>query len=169
MKISKIATPLVLGTLALGTGCQKKSTDEPAGPSFDPAITQIAGRGTNPRCYVEKPPGIGQFSNHVINSAAEYNALFNCTPPPVDFNTYTLLIGKTATTNGNYISTQRGRQAYLTYTYSVEIKLSRTAVVQPVVYHALVPKLLPGAPVTFDVPGHFLSVQPPAASSRCAG
>ena len=140
-----------LAVLALSSGCQNKSADEQwLCPPFDATISQVTGLAGSPGCYLENSAP-GQFKNHVINTDADYQALFSCLPPPIDFSKYTLLICKTVTTSGNSLKTQRVRQDCLNYIYSVEIQQGVTAVVQPIVYHALVPKLAPGVQVTFNV------------------
>jgi len=140
-----------LAVLALGTGCHDKIEDgQWVCPPFDPTTSQVAGLAGNPGCYLESPAP-GQFKNHVINTDADYQALFGCAPPPIDFSKYTLLIGKTVTTSGNRITDQRVQQDCWQYIYSVDIQQNLTTVVQPVVYHVLVPKLAAGVQVTFRV------------------
>jgi hypothetical protein len=140
-----------LAALALGTGCQQKTEDEQwVCPPFDPTTIQVAGLAGNPGCYLESSAP-GQFKNHVINTDADYQALFSCPPPPIDFSKYTLLIGKTVNTSGNFLKAQRVQQDCLNYNYSVEIQQNLATVVQPIVYHVLVPKLAPGVQVSFNV------------------
>ena len=145
-----VAALTAISLLTMSNSCHKEDEESPC-PNLEITTSQVAGLGHNPGCYIETPPLPGQFKNHVINSAAEYNALFNCPPPPIDFDTNTLLIGKTVTTSGNSIKSQQVQQACNTYTYTVEIQKGLTAVVQPTVYHALVPKLPAGAQVNFDI------------------
>ncbi|MGI4737693.1 MAG: hypothetical protein ACRYG7_21200 [Janthinobacterium lividum] len=150
MRTPHVAALAALSLLTMSNACHKETAESPC-PSLEITTAQVAGLGNNPNCYSETPPPPGQFKNHVINSAAEYNALFNCPPPAVNFNTYTLLIGKTVTTSGNFIKAQRVQQACTNYTYTVDIQLGLTAVVQQAVYHTLVPKLPADAQVTFNI------------------
>lgn len=150
MRTLHIAALAAISLLTMSNACHKEDEESPC-PQLEITTAQVAGLGHNPGCYSESPPLPGQFKNHVINSAAEYNALFSCPPPPIDFSTYTLLIGKTVTTSGNSIKSQQVQQACNAYTYTVEIQQGLTAVVQTTVYHALVPKLPAGAQVNFDV------------------
>jgi hypothetical protein len=151
MKRFAAGTLAILVALALGTGCQHCPLDEPSPcPTYDATIVPVAGLDASRSCYQEAAAP-GQFKNHVVETAADYTALFNCTPPAIDFTKYTLLIGKTTTTSGNSIVSQKVQQDCLTITYSVDIQQNLTAVVQPAVYYALVAKLPAGARVTFDV------------------
>jgi hypothetical protein len=150
MRTLHLAALAAISLLTMSNACHKEDEESPC-PSLEITTAQVAGLGHNPGCYIDMPPLPGQFKNHVINSAAEYNALFNCPPPPIDFDTNTLLIGKTVTTSGNSIKSQQVQQACNGYTYTVEIQQGLTAVVQTTVYHALVPKLPAGAQVTFDI------------------
>ena len=140
----------VFGALALGTGCQKQEDETWPCPTYDATITPVAGLDASLSCYQEVVAP-GQFKNHVINTTADYNALFSCTPPAIDFTKYTLLIGKTTTTSGNRITSQLLRQDCMSLLYAVSIQQNPTAVVQPAVYYALVPKLPAGLSATFNV------------------
>jgi hypothetical protein len=150
MRTLHVAALAAISLLTMSNACHKDNGEAPC-PNLEITTAQVAGLGHDPSCYIETPPLPGQFTNHVINSAAEYNALFNCPPPPIDFDTNTLLIGKTTTTSGNYIKAQQVQQACNGYTYTVEIQKGLTAVIQPTVYHVLVPKLPAGAQVNFDI------------------
>ena len=150
MRTLHVAALAAISLLTMSNACHQEDQESPC-PELEITIAQVAGLGHNPGCYVEAPPPPGQFKNHVVNSAAEYNALFNCPPPPIDFDANTLLIGKTVTTSGNSIKSQQIRQACTSYTYAVEIQQGVTTIVQATVYHVLVPKLPAGAQVNFDI------------------
>jgi hypothetical protein len=141
----------IFSALALGTGCQNRTEEEiwPC-PTYDATITPLAGLDASLSCYQEVVPP-GQFKNHIITTTADYNALFSCTPPAIDFNKYTLLIGKTTTTSGNRITSQQLRQDCLNLIYRVDIEQNSANVVQPAVYYALVPKLPGGLSPSFQV------------------
>jgi hypothetical protein len=151
MKRFKTTAFAILGALALGTGCQNRTEEETEPcPTYDATIVPVAGLDASLACYQEDVPP-GQFKNHVVNTMADYNALFSCTPPAIDFNKYTLLIGKTTTTSGNRITSQQLRQDCRSLYYTVGIQQNPTSVVQPAVYYALVPKLPAGLSPSFQV------------------
>jgi hypothetical protein len=151
MKRFTAAVLTVFSALALGTGCQNRTEEEtwPC-PTYDATIVPVAGLDASLSCYQEAVQP-GQFKNHVINTMADYNALFSCTPPAIDFTKYTLLIGKTTTTSGNRITSQQLQQDCLNLNYIVTIQQNPTSVVQPAVYYALVPKLPAGLIPSFRV------------------
>ncbi|HET9504114.1 MAG TPA: hypothetical protein VFO93_11265 [Hymenobacter sp.] len=151
MKRCTVTAFAIVGALALATGCQNRTEEEtwPC-PTYDATITPVAGLDASLSCYQEVVQP-GQFKNHVVNTMADYNALFSCTPPAIDFTKYTLLIGKTTTLSGNRITSQQLRQDCLSLYYTVNIQQNPTTVVQPAVYYALVPKLPAGLNPSFQV------------------
>lgn len=151
MKRFLAAAFAAFGTFTLSTGCQDQPDKEtwPC-PTYNATIVPMAGLDASLSCYQEVVQP-GQFKNHVINTMADYNALFNCTPPAIDFTKYTLLIGKTTTTSGNRITSQQLRQDCLNLYYTVAIQQNPTTIVQSAVYYALVPKLPAGLTPSFRV------------------
>ncbi|WP_375415836.1 hypothetical protein [uncultured Hymenobacter sp.] len=94
------------------------------------------------------------MKQYVINSAAEYEALFTRQPRPViDFQAYTLLAGETRMTSGGSVASQVVSYPCPgpDYTFAVKLSPGVTQAITEVAYFAVVPKLPAGAKVTFDV------------------
>lgn len=135
--------------LAMSNTCKKDENIRPCPAATDVAIVQIAGLNA---CITEPIPNVGQSYEYIVNSAADYQALFACTTPPaVDFTTHTLLAGKTKTASCSHVLSQQLTQTCTGYTYQVKLEAGLCQAVTNVVYYTLVPKIPSGAKVDFDV------------------
>jgi len=150
MKVSQLVALTAISLLAMSNSCKKEDgIPSPCETSLriDPA--QIAGLNA---CIAEPIPNVGQSLEYVVNSAADYQALFACTtPPPVDFTTHTLLAGKTRTASCSHVLSQQVALTCTGYTYTVQLEAGPCAAVTNVVYYVLVPKISGGTKVSFNV------------------
>lgn len=98
---------------------------------------------------------VGQVRNLVINDEATYRALFphpTYTPPPVDFTTHTLLLGKIRILyTGEVARQQLSLTCAGSYQYAVQVQPGLGQAATDVQYHAVVAKLPADAQVSFDV------------------
>ena len=166
MHLRRLLALATLSFLAMSNSCKKEDV-VPCNAVADVTTFQLTGLAAR---ITEPVPQVGQTHQYVINSAAEYRALFAGKKlPPVDFTTYTLLAGKTRTIGPSHVASQRVAQTCAGYTYAVKLAPSvapaaaataSPAPVSPVdvVYYVLVPRLAPGAQVEF-------AVELPAASA----
>ncbi|RZK98193.1 MAG: hypothetical protein EOO62_26855, partial [Hymenobacter sp.] len=100
----------------MSNSCKKEEDVVPCNASADVTTTQVPGWVAS---IAEPLPNAGQSNSYVVNSAAEYRALFvGKTLPPVDFSQYTLLAGKTRTAGCSYVQAQHVRQTCAGYTYT---------------------------------------------------
>jgi hypothetical protein len=141
---------LVAGSLlTMSNSCKKEDDAQPCPGATAVKTAQVPGLTA---CITEPIPNTGQSNSYVINSAAEYQELFACTPPPpVDFMTHTLLAGKTRLASCGHVVGQEVAQTCTGYTYTVHLEAGLCQAVTNVVYYVLVPKIPSGAKVTFDV------------------
>ncbi len=156
MQVRRLLALAALSFLAMSNSC-KKDDVVPCNASADVTTFQITGLAAH---ITEPVPQVGQTHQYVINSAAEYRALFAGKKlPPVDFTTYTLLAGKTRAAGPCRVASQTVAQTCAGYTYAVKLTPSvapaGAAASNPspanVVYYVLIPRLAPGAQVEFAV------------------
>jgi hypothetical protein len=154
MQLRRLLALAALSFLAMSNSC-KKDDVVPCNASADVTTFQITGLAAR---ITEPVPQVGQTHQYVINSAAEYRALFAGKKlPPVDFTTYTLLAGKTRTAGPCRVASQLVAQTCAGYTYAVKLTpgIAPAGALPPspatVVYYVLVPRLAPGAQVEFAV------------------
>lgn len=149
---------LAAGSLLVMSNSCKKEEDVLPCPSFLAVETaQVPGL----KAHITEPiPNAGQSYHYLVNSAGEYQELFNCAPPAlVDFTTHTLLAGKTKTAGCSHVLAQQVAQTCAGYTYTVKLEADDCQKVTNVVYYVVVPKISSTAKVEFDVQ------LPPAAKS----
>ncbi|GAB3635565.1 hypothetical protein GCM10027422_11550 [Hymenobacter arcticus] len=133
----------------MSNSCKKEDDVVPCNASADVTTTQLPGFVA---IIPEPVPNVGQSNTYVVNSAAEYRALFGGkTLPPVDFSAYTLLAGKTRTASCSYVQAQHVRQTCAGYTYTVQLAADAGDLVSNVVYYVLVPRLPLAAKVELEV------------------
>ena len=154
MQLRQLLALASLSFLAMSNSCKKDDDVVPCNASADVTTFQV----TSLTARITEPvPQVGQTNEYVINSAAEYRALFAGKKlPPVDFTTYTLLAGKTRTASPSHVVSQQVAQTCTGYTYGVRlapnVAVSTAApAAANVVYYVLVPRLAPGARVEFAV------------------
>jgi hypothetical protein len=156
MHLRQLLALASLSFLAMSNSCKKDDDVVPCNASADVTTFQITGLTAR---ITEPVPQVGQTNEYVINSAAEYRALFAGKKlPPVDFTTYTLLAGKTRTASPSHVVSQQVAQTCAGYSYAVKL-LPDAGVAAPaspataanIVYYVLVPRLAPGAQVEFAV------------------
>jgi hypothetical protein len=152
MQLRQLLALASLSFLAMSNSC-KKDDVLPCNASADVTTFQITGLTAR---ITEPVPQVGQTNEYVINSAAEYRALFAGKKlPPVDFTTYTLLAGKTRTASPSHVVSQQVAQTCAGYTYAVKLApnpgAAAPASAANVVYYVLVPRLAPTAQVEFAV------------------
>jgi hypothetical protein len=152
MQLRQLLALASLSFLAMSNSC-KKDDVVPCNASADVTTFQVTGLTAR---ITEPVPQVGQTNEYVINSAAEYRALFAGKKlPPVDFTTYTLLAGKTRTAGPSHVVSQQVAQTCAGYTYAVRLapNAGAAAPASPanVVYYVLVPRLAPAAQVEFAV------------------
>jgi hypothetical protein len=152
MQLRQLLALASLSFLAMSNSC-KKDDVVPCNASADVTTFQVTGLTAR---ITEPVPQVGQTNEYIINSAAEYRALFAGKKlPPVDFTTYTLLAGKTRTATPSHVVSQQVAQTCTGYTYAVKlapnVAASPAATAANVVYYVLIPRLAPGAPVEFAV------------------
>jgi len=154
MQLRQLLALASLSFLAMSNSCKKDDDVVPCNASADVTTFQVTGLTAR---ITEPVPQVGQTNEYIINSAAEYRALFAGKKlPPVDFTTYTLLAGKTRTATPSHIVSQQVAQTCAGYTYGVKlapnVAASGTApAAANVVYYVLIPRLTPGAQVKFAV------------------
>lgn len=155
MQLRRLLALAALSFLAMSNSCKKDDDVVPCNASADVTTFQITGLAAR---ITEPVPQVGQTHQYVINSAAEYRALFAGKKlPPVDFTTYTLLAGKTRTAGPCRVASQLVAQTCAGYTYAVKLAPgvapagATPASPANVVYYVLVPRLAPGAQVEFAV------------------
>lgn len=155
MQLRRLLALAALSFLAMSNSCKKEDDVVPCNASADVTTFQLTGLTAR---ITEPVPTVGQTNDYVINSAAEYRALFAGKKlPAVDFTTYTLLAGKTRTACASHVASQQVVQTCTGYTYAVKLAAdaSAAAVASPaaanVVYYVLVPRLPLGAQVKFAV------------------
>ncbi len=155
MHLRRLLALAALSCLAMSNSCKKDDDVVPCNASADVTTFQITGLAAH---ITEPVPQVGQTHQYVINSAAEYRALFAGKKlPPVDFTTYTLLAGKTRTAGPCRVARQQVAQTCAGYTYAVKlapcVAPAGAVPASPanVVYYVLVPRLAPGAQVEFAV------------------
>ncbi|MGI4741356.1 MAG: hypothetical protein ACRYG7_39825 [Janthinobacterium lividum] len=140
---------LVAGSLLTMSNRCKKDDAQPCPGAVVVASAQVP--GLTP-CITEPIPNVGQSNYYVVNSMAEYQELFACTPPPaVDFATHTLLAGKTRLASCGHVLAQEVMQTCAGYTYTVKLEAGVCQAVTNVVYYVLVPKIPSTTKVIFDV------------------
>ncbi|MDJ0366098.1 hypothetical protein QMK33_13120 [Hymenobacter sp. H14-R3] len=133
----------------MSNSCKKEDDVVPCNASADVTTCQITGLTAR---ITEPVPTVGQTNDYVINSAAEYRALFAGKKlPAVDFATYTLLAGKTRTASASHVASQQVLQTCAGYTYAVKLAADASPAAANVVYYVLVPKLSLGSQVRFAV------------------
>jgi hypothetical protein len=153
MQLRQLLALASLSFLAMSNSCKKDDDVVPCNASADVTTFQVTGLTAR---ITEPVPQVGQTNEYIINSAAEYRALFAGKKlPPVDFTAYTLLAGKTRTATPSHVVSQQVSQTCAGYTYAVKLApnaaASATAPAANVVYYVLVPRLAPGARVEFAV------------------
>jgi len=150
MKVSQLIALTAISLLAMSNSCKKEEgLPSPCETSLLTDTAQITGLNS---CIAEPIPNAGQSLEYVVNSAADYQALFSCTTPPVvDFTTHTLLAGKTRTASCSHVLSQQVALTCTGYTYTVKLEAGVCAAVTNVVYYVLVPKIPSGTKVNFDV------------------
>jgi len=138
-----------LSLLTMSNSCKKEDDPTPCTTSADVPSSQLDGFTAT---IAEPLPNVGQSNEYVVNSAAEYRALFTGSKlPVVDFATHTLLAGKTRTPNCSHVLTQQVTQACTGYTYRVRLAAGPCAMPTNVVYYVIIPKMPATAKVSFDV------------------
>ena len=149
MQLRQLFALATLSFLAMSNSCKKEDDVVPCNASADVTTTQLPGFVAS---IHEPVPNVGQSNTYVVNSDAEYRALFaGKTLPPVDFTAYTLLAGKTRTAGCAYVRAQHVRQTCAGYTYTVQLAADAGDLVSNVVYYVLVPRLPLAAKVELDV------------------
>lgn len=154
MQLRQLLALASLSFLAMSNSCKKDDDVVPCNASADVTTFQVTGLTAR---ITEPVPQVGQTNEYVINSAAEYRALFAGKKlPPVDFTTYTLLAGKTRTAAPSHVVSQQVAQTCAGYTYAVRLapnvaERATASAAANVVYYVLVPRLAPGAQVEFAV------------------
>lgn len=155
MQLRQLLALASLSFLAMSNSCKKDDDVVPCNALADVTTFQVTGLTAR---ITEPVPQVGQTNEYVINSAAEYRALFvGKKLPPVDFTAYTLLAGKTRTATPSHVVSQQVTQTCAGYTYAVKLAPSVAAAgaaapaAANVVYYVLVPRLAPGAQVKFAV------------------
>jgi hypothetical protein len=148
MTIRQLLTLAALSLLSMSNSC-KKDDVAPCNATADVTLTPLLGL----RAGISEPvPYVGQTNEYVINSAAEYQELFNTKKLPlVDFSRHTLLAGKTRTASSYHLLAQQVVQTCTGFTYAVQLAPDAAPRAASVVYCVLVPKLPEGAKVAFDV------------------
>lgn len=151
---------LVAGSLLTMSNSCKKDDAQPCPGAVVVASAQIP--GLTP-CITEPIPNTGQSNYYIVNSMAEYQELFACTPPPaVDFATHTLLAGKTRLATCGHVLSQEVVQTCAGYTYTVKLEAGLCQAVTNVVYYVLVPKIPSSAQVE-------VAVQVPPLAAKSVG
>jgi hypothetical protein len=155
MHLRQLLALASLSFLAMSNSCKKDDDVVPCNASADVTTFQVTGLTAR---ITEPVPQVGQTNEYVINSAAEYRALFAGKKlPPVDFTAYTLLAGKTRTATPSHVVSQQVSQTCAGYTYAVKLAPNATvgiaapATAANVVYYVLVPRLAPATLVEFAV------------------
>ena len=149
MTVRQLLALASLSFVAMSNSCKKEDDVVPCNASADVTTTQITGLLAS---ITEPVPNVGQTNEYIVNSAAEYRALFACKKLPlVDFATHTLLAGKTRTGSSYRLLAQQVVQTCAGYTYSVRLAPCPAPTAASVVYYVLLPKLLPAAKVEFNV------------------
>ena len=149
MTVRQLLALASLSFVAMSNSCKKEDDVVPCNAAADVTATHLA--GFVPR-ITEPVPNVGQTNEYVVNSAAEYRALFaGKVLPPVDFATHTLLAGKTRTASGGHVLAQQVAQTCTGYTYTVQLAAGASPAPCNVVHYVLLPKLPLAATITFDV------------------
>jgi hypothetical protein len=155
MHLRQLLALASLSFLAMSNSCKKDDDVVPCNASADVTTFQVTGLTAR---ITEPVPQVGQTNEYVINSAAEYRALFAGKKlPPVDFTAYTLLAGKTRTPTPSHVVSQQVSQTCAGYTYAVKlapkatVSIAAPATAANVVYYVLVPRLAPATLVEFAV------------------
>ena len=148
MTIRRLLALAALSLLGMSNSCKKEDL-APCNASADVTLTPLLGL----KAGISEPvPYVGQTNEYVINSAAEYQELFNTKKLPlVDFTRHTLLAGKTRTASSYHLLAQQVVQTCTGFTYAVQLAPNTAPKAGSVVYCVLVPKLPQGAKVAFDV------------------
>jgi hypothetical protein len=149
MRFSQLIAFVGFALLTMSNSCKKEEDVLPCASSLTVETAQVPGL----KAHITEPiPNVGQSNEYIVNSASEYRELFDCSPPPmVDFMTHTLLAGKTKTATGSRVLSQEVVQTCIGYTYTVKLEAASSQKVGSVVYHVVIPKILPTAKVNFDV------------------
>lgn len=149
MRFIQVLALMAGSLLTMSSSCKKEDDARPCPGAVVVASAQVP--GLTP-CITEPIPNTGQSNYYVVNSTAEYQELFACTPPPpVDFATHTLLAGKTRLATCGHVLTQEVVQTCAGYTYTVKLEGGVCQAVTNVVYYVLVPKIPSSAQVEVDV------------------
>ena len=149
MKVPQLLALAAISLVAMSNSCKKEEDARPCPTAAEVATAQIPGLTA---CIAEPIPYIGQSNEYVINSVADYRALFDCgTPPAVDFTTHTLLAGKTRTASCSHVLSQQVVQTCTGYVYRVKLEAGTCDAVSNVVYYTLLPKIPSTAKVEFEV------------------
>jgi hypothetical protein len=149
MQLRRLFALAALSFLAMSNSCKKEEDVVPCNASADVTTIQLPGFVAS---ISEPLPNVGQSNSYVVNSVAEYRALFGGkTLPPIDFSLYTLLAGKTRTAGCSYVQAQRVRQTCAGYTYTVQLAADAGDIASNVVYYVLVPRLPLAAKVELAV------------------
>ena len=149
MQLRQLLAFATLSFLAMSNSCKKDDDVVPCNASADVTTIQLPGFVAS---IHEPVPNVGQSNTYIVNSAAEYRALFaGKTLPPVDFTAYTLLAGKTRTASCSYVQAQRVRQTCTGYTYTVQLAADAGEIASNVVYYVLIARLPLSAKVELDV------------------
>ncbi|QKG54417.1 hypothetical protein [Hymenobacter sp. BRD67] len=119
MKVRQLLALTSLSLLTMSNSCKKEDDVVPCNASADVTTAQVAGLQLN---IIEPVPNVGQTNEYIINSKAEYQALFACKKlPAIDFTTHTLLAGKTRTPAGCHLLAQQVTQTCTGYVYTVKL------------------------------------------------
>ncbi|MGI4870381.1 MAG: hypothetical protein ACRYFX_04290 [Janthinobacterium lividum] len=150
MRVSYFLALVALSLLTMSNSCKK---EDDVVPCTTPLAVLEAAQIPGFKASITEPvPNLDQSNGYVVNSEAEYRALFAGKKlPPVDFATHTLLAGKTRTATGGTVLAQLVTQTCTGYKYSVKLAPGPAAKAANVVYYVLVPKLPAEAKIEFDV------------------
>jgi hypothetical protein len=96
-------------------------------------------------------PNSEQFAHYVIRSAAEYSAATACSPPGVDYDQVSLLLGISRTRYTGRVVSQRVTRTCTGIRYNITIENGLGAAPSEVTYYAVVPRLASDATVEFAV------------------
>ena len=150
MKASHVLSLAALSLLTMSNSCRKDEDVVPCATTL--AVLETATVPGLKATITEPIPVLNQSNGYVVNSEAEYRALFGgARLLPVDFSAYTLLAGKTRTATGSTVVAQLVTQTCNSYKYTVKLTAAERTKPTNVTYYVLVPKLPAGAKVVFDV------------------
>lgn len=154
MKALRVFRFVALSLLTMSNNCGK---DEGIIPCASRSVNrfQVADLDEySAYCFAGRLTGAEQAKQYVIDSEAEYKALFSCMPrPSINFTEFTLLAGKTKTSTGRSVAS---RMVFVScqgpdYAFTVKLAPGLTQATAEVAYFAVIPKLPTGATVAFDV------------------